>query len=98
MSVNISKKNKVKIFRDTCPNLINEIKNYKRKPQLIGKEAVDERPIKLNDDCCDALRYLIMSRPQIAIKKKPRSVDSAIPLAGELIGSTADSDYQRWMR
>lgn len=90
------KKSKIKIFRDKCPNLIREIKNYKRKPQLAGSEKTDERPIKLNDDACDSLRYLLMSRPQLTLRKKARSIDPAIPLAGELMDTSRVSEYEKW--
>lgn len=92
------KKNKIKIFRDKCPNLVREIKGYKFKPVLIGKEKGDERPIKINDDACDTLRYLVMSRPQMTFRPKLRSVDPAIPLAGELLQSSHVSEYDKWMR
>lgn len=92
------KTNRIKIFSDKCPNLIREIKNYKRKKQLAGQEKTDERPIKLNDDACDALRYLLMSRPQLTLKKIPRSIDPAIPLAYELLSRERVSEYDRWMK
>lgn len=92
------KANKIIILKDMCPNLIREIKNYKRKTQKPWQEKIDERPIKLNDDACDALRYLIMSRPQIPLKPKPGSYDPAIPLAGELIGIAHETEFDKWMR
>lgn len=56
------KSGKLVIFR-RCVQLIDQIKNYKYKAQKVGLEKIPERPFKLNDDLCDALRYLIMSRP-----------------------------------
>lgn len=64
------KRDKLKIFKDKCPNLIREIKQYKYKPQKPGAEKTDERPLKINDDACDALRYLVMSRPQLPEHEK----------------------------
>lgn len=92
------KNNRIIIYGDKCPNLIREIKTYKRKIEKPGQEKIDERPTKLNDDTTDALRYLIMSRPQIAIKPKARSKDPAMPLACELIEDNDDkSDFQKLM-
>lgn len=90
------KNDKIVIYKDKCPNLIREIKAYKHKFPRPGQEKIDERPIKLNDDTCDALRYLIMSRPQAAIKPKPRSSDPAKPLAGELLRREAVTGWKKW--
>lgn len=55
----------------TCPDLIEEIQQYRWK-QAFGvttnpdSDIVKERPVKRNDDLVDPLRYLIMSRPQNA--------------------------------
>lgn len=57
------KSNKLFIFKN-CVNLIREIESYKwakLKPGVQKNEP--EEPIKKNDHACDALRYLIMSRP-----------------------------------
>lgn len=47
---------------DNCINLIREIPEYTWKKQR-GVESQLEKPLKTNDDACDALRYGIMSRP-----------------------------------
>lgn len=64
---------------ESCPELIEEIEQYKWK-QAIGmstnNESDDpkERPRKKNDHMVDPLRYLIMSRPQ-----KPQHMTSIAP-------------------
>lgn len=63
--------NKPQIFIfSTCNNLIEEMARYRYKetPQTLqGKVAEKEEPAKVNDHACDALRYLIMSRPEPAV-------------------------------
>jgi phage terminase large subunit len=57
---------KLYIF-NTCPNLIEEIANYRYDEipaHLQGKKNEKEEPRKVNDHACDALRYLIMSQPE----------------------------------
>ncbi len=52
---------------NTCTNLIEELSRYRYKElsgQQQGKVAEKEEPVKLDDHACDALRYLIMSRPE----------------------------------
>lgn len=60
--------NKPKLFIfDTCSNLIEEITQYRwaeTPSNQIGKKNDKEEPVKANDHACDALRYLIMSRPE----------------------------------
>lgn len=54
---------------NSCPDLIEEIQQYRWK-QAFGLNAnpdsdmIKERPVKRDDDLVDPLRYLIMSRPQ----------------------------------
>lgn len=53
-----------------CVNLIREMRHYRWKTYLSPKmrdrnNALDE-PLKKNDHACDALRYFLMSRPDIA--------------------------------
>lgn len=72
------KTNKPQIyFFDTCRNLIDEITQYRWEEQssnLTGKKNEKEAPRKYKDHAVDALRYLIMSRPENAkpedLKKK----------------------------
>jgi len=81
------KTGKITIFGDRCPNLVKELKNYKYKIPKPGAEKTDERPVKLHDDTCDALRYLVMARPPVPTKRstKERAQDPALPKAWELI-------------
>ena len=57
------KKDKIKIF-SSCKNLLSELGNYhwaEERETVAG--MVKPRPYKANDHLCDALRYLVMSRP-----------------------------------
>ena len=52
---------------EDCTNLIGELQGYRwasyvNRKHNESKKAQDE-PMKVRDDACDALRYLIMSRP-----------------------------------
>lgn len=52
---------------DTCPNLLEEMAQYRYQEIAtgqIGKVNEKEEPRKVNDHACDALRYLVMSRPE----------------------------------
>jgi hypothetical protein len=54
-------------FFRNCVNLIDEMSRYRYKEltsQQQGKQAEKEEPVKVDDHACDALRYLIMSRPE----------------------------------
>lgn len=46
-----------------CPRLIEEVKNYHWKEYSDGSYGMNPAPYKIGDDLVDALRYLIMSRP-----------------------------------
>lgn len=62
----ITQKPRMYIF-DTCRNLIQEIINYRYEETpagSIGKRNDRESPRKYNDHAVDALRYLVMSRPE----------------------------------
>lgn len=48
---------KIKIHAKRCPNLINKLKAYVWVKPTESKE--EEKPLKIDDDPCDALRYLI---------------------------------------
>ena len=61
----VTKKPQLYIFK-TCKNLINELLEYRWEPlssAMVGRRNDHEAPRKYNDHACDALRYLIMSRP-----------------------------------
>lgn len=62
------KQNKILIFKDKCPNLIQEIKNWKWKRPRPGQENLKEEAIRLKDDACKALIYLASGRPEAAKK------------------------------
>lgn len=59
----ISKKPRLYVF-DTCKNLINEFLAYKWEERQASSKNDKESPRKFNDHAMDALRYLIMSRPE----------------------------------
>lgn len=51
----------------SCTNLITEMSQYRYKELThgqVGKQSEKEEPVKVNDHALDALRYLIMSRPE----------------------------------
>lgn len=60
--------NKPRLFIfNTCYNLIDEMSKYRYKELThgqVGKQAEKEEPVKVDDHALDALRYLIMSRPE----------------------------------
>jgi phage terminase large subunit len=60
--------NKPRLFIfNTCHNLIDEMSKYRYKELTHtqqGKQAEKEEPVKVDDHALDALRYLIMSRPE----------------------------------
>ena len=66
--------NKPRLFVfDTCTNLIEEIARYRyaELPQnRQGKASEKEEPVKVDDHACDALRYLVMSRPEPPVENK----------------------------
>ncbi len=52
---------------NTCTNLIEEMSQYKYAELTTGQQGrvnEKEEPVKNNDHACDALRYLVMSRPE----------------------------------
>lgn len=81
----------------TCdPSCKNSIRTI---PSLIHDDfRVEDLDTEGEDHCADDWRYSLMSRPQTSLKPKPRSYDPAIPLAGELIGSTHESEFDKWMQ
>jgi phage terminase large subunit len=60
-----------RLFRDDrlfihpsrCPKLVDELNNYHWKKWDEEKDGYRNRPFKLQDDLVDALRYIIMTRP-----------------------------------
>lgn len=68
MKVNeVTNRPKLYIF-NTCKNLLNELGEYKWEPLSSGqaeRKNEKEAPRKYKDHACDAMRYLIMSRPEL---------------------------------
>ena len=65
------KKAHLYIFKDMCPNLCRELKNYRYKEytEIQAKTRnKSEDPIKKDDHAVDALRYMIMTRPNTPSK------------------------------
>jgi phage terminase large subunit len=76
-----TKRPKLFIF-NTCTHLIDEISRYRYAEiplSRVGTVAEKEEPMKIDDHACDALRYLIMSRPEPYVSPedwyKERKVD-----------------------
>ena len=65
------KNDRILIFKN-CTNLIWELERYHWAEQKETRSGVTKpRPFKKNDHLCDALRYLVMSRPQEADMSRP---------------------------
>lgn len=47
---------KIKISPTGCPNLIKELQGY------VWDDAEDDRPLKVNDHACDAVRYFVKTQ------------------------------------
>lgn len=57
---------------NTCNNLIDEVVTYRWAELPVGQQGRQnerEEPVKYHDHACDALRYLIMSRPEPAAEE-----------------------------
>lgn len=66
-------------------------------PALIHDEVkVEDLDTDGEDHAADSSRYALMSRPQAALRKKPRSKDPAMPLAGELLEVEMLSPWKKW--
>ena len=61
---NLFKQNRLHIHK-SCVNLIWELETYSYKEKKPDNNEPEE-PVKENDHACDALRYIIMSRPDTA--------------------------------
>lgn len=67
-----SGKPKLFIF-STCSNLIDEVSKYRYAELPAGRQGKHnekEEPLKVDDHACDALRYLIMTRPETILPKE----------------------------
>jgi len=61
------------ILKNKCPNLCRELENYRYQEYTevqLKTRSVSEKPVEKNDDTCDALRYMIMTRPNNPIKQE----------------------------
>ena len=61
------------IFKDKCPHLVWELQHYKYKELTEIQERTrneSEEPVKKNDHAVDALRYIIMTRPNTPLLPK----------------------------
>ena len=60
-----------------CETLISEFKKYRWKtPAVRTENAPKEEPVKRDDHCLDALRYLCMQRPWAPAPKGPKPSDT----------------------
>jgi PBSX family phage terminase large subunit len=58
------KSDRLKIFKN-CVNLVEEVENYRWQKIKAGQmKNAPEAPVKFKDHACDALRYMIASRPE----------------------------------
>lgn len=70
------------IHRPSCPKLVQQLFSYRWADNTDGSgQARRERVIKTNDDLCDALRYAIMSWPELPYPEAPSGLRdlSALP-------------------
>ena len=63
------KANKIKIHQ-SCKNLISELESY-RYPDKKEDRNLDERPIKEEDHCVDALRYALFMYADSSLAPTP---------------------------
>lgn len=90
------KRGKLKISKN-CKNLIYEIERYHWSEERETTLGISEpKPYKSLDHACDALRYIVMSRANDAMKPVIKSKDPAAPFAGELINRAAKNPWQKW--
>lgn len=70
---------RLQIISGAAPNLVREIKEYvwdEIGPIRRTRRNEPERPRKLNDHALDALRYLLVSRPQPSPEKLPKKEET----------------------
>lgn len=85
-------KPKIYIF-DTCENLIEELTQYRYMENSPGSDKnIKEEPRKANDHAVDALRYLIMTLPEIPVRVDPKE---AVRNVGGLEGSLRRDIHRR---
>ena len=73
MQVDSNKKTHLYIFKDKCPNLAWELQHYRYRElteQQKHKQNESEEVVKKDDHAVDALRYLIMTRPNTPKKEE----------------------------
>jgi hypothetical protein len=83
------------IDRQNCPNLIREMRIYRWKKTSgkgINPQVARPEPLKMADDTCDALRYLLHTDAGLAMNMAPkitretRRLGVGVQLAGERTG------------
>lgn len=80
---------KKKLFiTKNCVNLLEEIRGYKWEGRdlSVDEKPVAEKPLKVKDHAVDALRYLIMSRPQLPKELIPQK------------GKTYSEEVWEWLK
>jgi phage terminase large subunit-like protein len=70
-----------------CGKLIWELKGYRWKTYTDKKKAYENNPYdephKKDDHACDALRYAIMTRPDLVIEQAYQAVDKTLRTSGD---------------
>lgn len=57
----------------SCPTLLGELRKYRwRAPSNRSEDERPERPVKKDDHCVDALRYVVMRRPMVPLEPVDR--------------------------
>lgn len=67
-------------------------------PSSESEKGKKEEIAHSGNDPWDALKYWYLELPSQAIEPRPRSLDPALPLAGDLIPHGEESAYKKWMR
>lgn len=70
-------------INEGCTNTRREIGGYTWKSAPRGISNLDERPVKSNDHTCDALRYVVMARPDWFERPERDRYGRVIELPGE---------------
>lgn len=94
-----NQKSHLYIFKNKCPNLVKELLNYRYRELTEVQEKTrnySEDPVKKNDHAVDALRYMIMTRPQHPTQEeKPKTKiqkDIENLLKPQILDSNFDTD------
>lgn len=80
-----------------CVNLIKELKGYRWKTyankNLQYQNNPYDEPHKKDDHACDALRYIIMTRPDLASATQDHDFDSVMRQLDQKIVMASDANY-----